>query len=160
MCIRDRLYTVKHVVDGVEQTADTKTYTGKAWINEKNPTIKIEAGSLAQKTYTGYTFKSIDTTAQEGDSIASGTTITLTYVRDDGQTKTVGYTVEYYKDGVHVTGDDVETEKSIWVNESLPVSVDVYKRQSRETARRNSSRSLPAPAARWRPAATSSAASL
>ena len=84
---QDTKYTVKHAVDGVEQTADTKTYTGKAWINEKNPTIKIEAGSLAQKTYTGYTFKSIDTTAQEGDSIASGTTITLTYVRDDGQTQ-------------------------------------------------------------------------
>ncbi len=46
-------------------------------------------------------------------------------MRDDSQTKTVGYTVEYYKDGVHVTGDDAETEKSIWVNESLPVSVNM-----------------------------------
>ncbi|WP_300852698.1 InlB B-repeat-containing protein, partial [uncultured Bacteroides sp.] len=51
-------YTVKHVVDGVEQTDDTKTYENTAWINEKNPTIAIEDGSLAQKSYTGYKFSS------------------------------------------------------------------------------------------------------
>ena len=82
-------YTVRHVVDGEEK--DTNTYTGTAWINETNPTIVIEAGSLAQKTYTGYKFESIDTEAKEGDAIASGTVITLTYTKRTDLTYTVKY---------------------------------------------------------------------
>ena len=82
-------YTVRHVVDGEEK--DTNTYTGTAWINETNPTIVIEAGSLARKSYTGYKFESIDTKAKEGDAIASGTVITLTYVKRTDLTYTVKY---------------------------------------------------------------------
>uniref|UniRef100_UPI0040274703 InlB B-repeat-containing protein n=1 Tax=Faecousia sp. TaxID=2952921 RepID=UPI0040274703 len=43
-------YTVKHIVGGEEEYSHT--YTGTAWINETNPTIVIEEGSLEQKTYT------------------------------------------------------------------------------------------------------------
>ena len=75
-------YTVKHIVGGEEEYSHT--YTGTAWINETNPTIVVEEGSLEQKTYIGYKFESIDTEAKEGDAIASGTVITLTYVRDNG----------------------------------------------------------------------------
>ena len=83
-------YTVKHVVNGVEQTDDTKTYNGTAWINETAPTIVIKEGSLAKNTYTGYKFDSMTPNAKEGDSVASGTTITLNYVKDS-----FGYTVNH-----------------------------------------------------------------
>ena len=82
-------YTVKHIVGGEEEYSNT--YTGTAWINETNPTIVVEAGSLTQKTYTGYKFESIDTEAKEGDAIASGTVITLTYVKRTDLTYTVKY---------------------------------------------------------------------
>ena len=35
-------YTVKHTIEGVEQTADTRNYEDTAWINEKNPTIVVD----------------------------------------------------------------------------------------------------------------------
>ena len=94
---QDTSYTVRHVVDGEVKASDT--YTGTAWINETNPTIVIKAGSLAQKTYTGYKFESIDTEAKEGDAIASGTVITLTYVKDETQTQDTSYTVRHVVDG-------------------------------------------------------------
>ena len=117
-------YTVRHVVDGEEK--DTNTYTGTAWINETNPTIVIEAGSLAQKTYTGYKFESIDTEAKEGDAIASGTVITLTYVKDDEQTKNTKYTVKYTINGVEQTADGFEVTGTAWVNDN-PAKITIAK---------------------------------
>ena len=52
---------------------DSKTYEGTAWINEENSTIEIKEGSLAKNTYVGYKYDSIDTSAKEGDKVASGT---------------------------------------------------------------------------------------
>ena len=114
-------YTVRHVVDGEEK--DTNTYTGTAWINETNPTIVIEAGSLAQKTYTGYKFESIDTKAKEGDAIASGTVITLTYVRDNGQTQKTTYTVQHMVEGETEPRNTDTYEDTAWVNETDPTII-------------------------------------
>ena len=111
-------YTVKHVVAGEEQTADTKTYSGTAWINDTDPQIVIQAGTLAQKSYTGYKFDSISPNVKEGDEVDSGTVITLTYVKDDSQTKDLSYTVEYYKDDVKVEGDTQTVTVSVWINDS------------------------------------------
>ena len=100
-------YTVQHKVDG--EIRDTKTYTGTAWINDNPAMIQIEAGSLAPKTYEGYTFAGIDTTAKEGDSIASGTVITLTYtLRTD-----LSYKVEYYYTGANAPFDTYQSEANV-----------------------------------------------
>ena len=72
-------YTVKHFVGGVEQTKDTKTYTGTAWVNEENPTIVIGEGTLTPNNYTGYEFDSITPSVSEGESVASGSVIVLNY---------------------------------------------------------------------------------
>lgn len=80
-------YTVRHVVDGVEQTADTAEYTSTAWVNDDPAMIAVQEGSTAPKAYTGYKFDSISTDAAE---VESGTTITLTYVKDS-----FPYTVNY-----------------------------------------------------------------
>ena len=113
---QDTSYTVKHVVDGKEQTGDTRTYTGTAWINEEAPTIEIKAGSVDAKTYTGYKFASMSPNVKAGDKVASGTVITLTYVKDESQTKTLSYTVEYYKDGVKVDADTQTVKEEVWIN--------------------------------------------
>ena len=114
-------YTVRHIVDGEEK--DTNTYTGTAWINETNPTIVIEAGSLEQKTYIGYKFESIDTEAKEGDAIASGTVITLTYVRDNGQTQKTTYTVQHMVEGETEPRNTDTYEDTAWVNETDPTII-------------------------------------
>ena len=114
-------YTVKHIVGGEEEYSHT--YTGTAWINETNPTIVIEAGSLAQKTYTGYKFESIDTEAKEGDAIASGTVITLTYVRDNGQTQKTTYTVQHMVEGETEPRNTDTYEDTAWVNETDPTII-------------------------------------
>ena len=118
-------YTVRHVVDGEEK--DTNTYTGTAWINETNPTIVIEAGSLAQKSYTGYKFSSMSPAdVKEGDAVASGTVITLTYVKDDEQTKNTKYTVKYTINGVEQSADEVEVTGKAWVNDN-PAKITIAK---------------------------------
>ena len=112
---KDTKYTVVHKVDGVEK--ESKEYTGTAWVNELKPEITVETGSLAEKTYPGYKFDSMDPKVKEGDKVASGTIITLNYVRDDSQTKPTKYTVRYTIEGVEQENDKIEVEGSAWVND-------------------------------------------
>lgn len=120
LATKDTTYTVKHVVDGVEQTNDTKTYTGTAWVNEENPTILIEAGSLAQNTYAGYKYEGISPSVSEGGLISSGATITLTYVKDESQTQPTSYTVKHVVDGEERTEDTQTYTGTAWVNDENP----------------------------------------
>ena len=112
-------YTVKHVVGGVEMAADTKTYHSTAWINDESPEIAIQEGSLAQNTYAGYKYTGTQPSAV-GEKVASGATISLIYVRDDGQTKPTSYSVEYYKDGAKVEADSYSVNGTAWINEENP----------------------------------------
>ena len=116
---QDTNYTVKHVtvLDGVETEQASDTYTSTAWINEQNPMIAIEEGSLDQKTYTGYKFDSISVD-ENATEVASGTTITLKYVKDDAQTQDTNYTVKYFVDGVEQTDDAVEKTSTAWINDN------------------------------------------
>lgn len=114
-------YTVKHVVDGAERTADTKTYNSTAWIGEANPTIAIEEGSLAQKSYEGYKFDSMSV-AEGTKEVASGTTITLTYVpRTD-----LSYTVNYYLQGTTVkVADSKKIDDQTFGTEVTEEAIDI-----------------------------------
>ena len=112
---QDTEYTVVHKVDGVEK--DSKKYTGTAWVNDENPEITVEEGSLAEKTYPGYKFDSMKPEVKEGDKVPSGTTITLNYVKDDSQTQPTKYTVRYTIEGVEQENDKIEVEGSAWVND-------------------------------------------
>lgn len=84
-------YTVQHKVDGKIIDEDTKTYTNTAWINETNPTIAIVPGSLSPKSYDGYKYVGMEPEIIT-DTVASGTTITLTYEKRTD----LSYTVHYY----------------------------------------------------------------
>ncbi len=116
-------YTVKHVVDGVEQTDDTKSYYGTAWINDQNPQIAIQEGSLAPKTYPGYKYASTSPNVAVGDQVANGSEITLTYVKDDEQTKTLTYTVKHTVEGVEQTDYTQSYTETVWVNAGNKLAV-------------------------------------
>ena len=108
-------YTVQHVVAG--EVKDSQDYTSTAWINEQNPMIAIEEGSLDQKTYIGYKFDSISVDANTTE-VANGTTITLTYVKDEGQTQPTNYTVHYTINGEEQEADKVEVTSTAWINDN------------------------------------------
>ena len=76
------IYTVKHVVGGVEQTDDEIVVKGTAWVNDEPAMIKIADGSLDKKTYEGYAFDFMDP-AVVGETVVSGTIITLYYDVDE-----------------------------------------------------------------------------
>ena len=108
-------YTVKHVVAGVEQTADTKTYTSTS--TDIPAMIAIVTGSLDQNTYPGYKFDSISV-AEGTTKVESGTTITLTYVKDDSQANDLAYTVKHVVDGEDAPRATFTGEaKGVWVND-------------------------------------------
>lgn len=120
---QDTSYTVKHVtvLDGVETEQASATHEGTAWINETAPTIEVADGTLAQNTYTGYKYDRMDPAVSEGDSVANGTVITLYYVLDPGQTKTLSYTVNYYKDGEFAENISVEQTVQVLQPDTLTV---------------------------------------
>lgn len=117
-------YTVQHKVDG--EVKDSQKYTAKVWVNA-DAEITIQEGSLAAKTYTGYKYDN-NVTHKVGDVINSGTIITLTYSKDNTQTKELSYTVEYYKNNVKVVDDtQIETE-AVWINSTQRIlTVDATK---------------------------------
>ena len=95
-------YTVQHKVDGKIIEEDTKTYTNTAWINEAKPTIAIVPDSLSPKSYDGYEYVGMEPEIIT-DTVASGTTITLTYEKRTD----LSYTVHYYlKDTTKQVADD------------------------------------------------------
>ena len=81
--------------------------------------ITVEEGSLAQKTYTGYKYESMDPVTTEGSEVASGTVITLTYVKDDSQTQQTKYTVQHKVEGE--IRDSQEYTSTAWVNDEDPM---------------------------------------
>ena len=78
---KETKYTVKHVVNGIEQTADTQTYTKTVWINAADK-LEIQEGSIDPKNYAGYKYESMNPEVTSGDEVADGTIITLNYVVD------------------------------------------------------------------------------
>lgn len=99
-------YTVQHKVDGKIIDEDTKTYTNTAWINETNPTIAIVSGSLSPKSYDGYKYVGMEPEII-ADTVASGTTITLTYEKRTD----LSYTVHYYlKNTTKKVADDMKVD--------------------------------------------------
>ena len=108
-------YTVQHVIG--DKVQDTAKYTATAWINDQNPMIEIQEGSVDAKSYTGYKFASISPEVTAGDKVTSGDTITLTYVKDDQVTKTLDYTVRYVVGGIERTELTNKYTKPVWINE-------------------------------------------
>ena len=116
-------YTVQHMVEGETEPRNTDTYEDTAWVNETDPTIIVKAGTLAEKSYTGYKFSTISPSVQEGDAVESGKVITLTYVRDNGQTQKTTYTVQHMVEGETEPRNTDTYEDTAWVNETDPTII-------------------------------------
>ena len=103
-------YTVNHVVDGV--TKATATYSDLVDIN-KEKVITVTSASLTPNVYTGYKLAGISHNA--GDKVASGTVVTVNYVKDETQTKTIRYTVNHVAGGNIVLTNEVSAK--VWIND-------------------------------------------
>ena len=110
-------------MDGEEKIDDRGTYTGTAWVNDVNPQITIKTGSLAPKTYPGYKYVSINPDVNDGDQVASGSEIVLTYVKDDEQTKTLKYTVKHTLEGAEQADYTKSYTATVWINDADTLSV-------------------------------------
>ena len=88
-------YTVKHVVDGVERTDDTRVYDGTAWINEQSPTIVVAGDTIQPKAYEGYRYVSTTPAVVDGQAVPDGTTVVLAYEADFSSLSATGFEVTY-----------------------------------------------------------------
>ena len=108
-------YTVEYYKDDVKDDSKTDVIPNDIWVNDNVQPVQSENINTTDKFGSGYRFEKTDP-ATIPTTIADNGVIKVYYVRDDGQKKTVSYTVEYYKDNVK---DDSKTEtfnNNIWVN--------------------------------------------
>ena len=77
------------------------------------------------KADTGYCFDKWTPELPTSESkVTADAVYTANFVKDASQTKEISYTVEYYKDGIHVTADDVVVSKDVWINDGTTLEVD------------------------------------
>ena len=123
---QDTSYTVKYTIEGVEQAADTLTVTGTAWVNDDPAQIAIAEGGIPAPAdkYVGY---KLDEANPEypaaGTLVNSGAEYVVNYVIDETQTKTLRYTVNYFKDGEFAEGIPVEQTVQVLQPDTLTVQL-------------------------------------
>ena len=106
-------YTVTYLLDG-EQYGAVETYA----LNQPINPLRAEPEKEGY-TFSGWTPNELPTVMPSKNITIEGYfTVDPTDVRD------LSYTVEYYKDGVHVEGDDETVTKSVWSGTNMmPVDV-------------------------------------
>lgn len=111
-------YTVRHEVEG--ETRDSFTFEQSVG-NYGSRKIAIKQESLKPWEYTGYKYDRRDPWIIEGEAVDDGTVITIKYVKDLSQQKTVSYTVLHKVDG-KIVDQMVHTTK-IWINAANEIPV-------------------------------------
>ena len=100
-------YTVEYYKDGKKVENDTQKVTETKQVLESD-TLTIKKGEInVTNKYVGYKFEKTNPETIPSE-INNGGIIKVYYILDDGQTKTLTYTVNYYKDGILVK-EDTET---------------------------------------------------
>ena len=123
---KDLSYTVEYYKDGVKVDTDTQTVTKTVQVLEPN-TLTVDMSKInTTDKYYGYKLEKTDP-APIPESIEDKGTIKVYYVKDDGQTKDLSYTVEYYKDGEKVDTDTQTETKTVQVLEPNTLTVDKSK---------------------------------
>ena len=109
--------TVDYKLGDEVQTEDHVDLTATVQVLEPD-TLSTE--SVVAKTYTGWKLDNITINGEEVDSLPAtvnnGDAVVYNYVVDESATKTLSYTVEYYKDGVKVEGDTETVTETVWIN--------------------------------------------
>ena len=115
-------YTVEYYKEGVKVESDTQVETITVQVLAPDTmTVDKAKINLADK-YLGYKTENVVIP----DTVNSGDVIRVDYVIDENQTKTLGYTVEYYKDGIKQETDTDNISIDVQILE--PDTITVYKR--------------------------------
>ena len=97
-------YTVEYYKDGKKVENDTQKVTETKQVLESD-TLTVKKGEInVTNKYVGYKFEKTNPETIS-DSINDKGVIKVYYVFDEGQTKELSYTVEYYKNGKKVEND-------------------------------------------------------
>lgn len=111
-------YKVCHEVEGI--TRDSFIFeqgTGNCGDHK----IVVKQESLKPRKYIGYKYDRREPWIKEGETVDDGMVITVKYIKDLSQQKTVTYTVQHKVDG-RIVEQTVHTTK-IWINEANRIPV-------------------------------------
>ena len=88
---------------------------------------KIASVTVNNVPVTGFEIGEGGTYTYSNEHVTEDIEVVVTTVKDDGQTKELSYTVEYYKDGVKVDADTQTEKKTVQVLEPDTLTVDKSK---------------------------------
>ena len=108
-------YTVEYYYDGIINTEKTEKSAAK---------YNSVVNDYTDKCDTGYKFEKVEGLPLTIATDESRNVIRVYYVKDEGQTKNITYTVKYFKDGTEVTEDQQTKTDTVWVNASSNMTVD------------------------------------
>ena len=108
-------YWVKHVIDNGDGTTTLRAIEMKSETVAKGQSVTVEEKDVEKKAFEGYKYGSADKLPSEFTDNSSSNIITLYYVKDETQTKTLSYTVEHYLDNALQTADTMTVEEKVWV---------------------------------------------
>ena len=103
-------YTVEYYKDDVLQEGDTQVVEERVQLLQPDLIDVNKAEINTMNKYVGYRLQRLEP-ARIPDQVSTGTVIKVYYTVDPTQTKDIGYTVEYYKDGV-VQAEETKTVKT------------------------------------------------
>ena len=107
-------YWVKHVIDNGDGTT-LRAIEMKNEAVDKGKSLTVAEADVEKKAFEGYKYGSADKLPSEFTDNSSSNIITLYYVKDETQTKTLSYTVEHYLDNALQTADTMTVEEKVWV---------------------------------------------
>ena len=108
-------YWVKHVIDNGDGTTTLRAIEMKSETVAKGQSVTVAEADVEKKTFEGYKYDRADKLPSTFTDNSSSNIITLYYVKDETQTKTLSYTVEHYLDNALQTADTMTVEEKVWV---------------------------------------------
>ncbi len=108
-------YWVKHVIDNGDGTTTLRAIEMKSETVAKGQSVTVVEKDVEKKTFEGYKYDRAVTLPSTFTDNSSSNSITLYYVKDETQTRTLSYTVEHYLDNALQTADTATVEEKVWV---------------------------------------------
>ena len=114
-------YTVKYDLNG--GTAEP-AISSEDYLAGQTATVTSVVPEKTGYTFTGWKWNNATYKAEDSITVNSDITLVAQWEKNSEETKTLSYTVEYYKDGVLVEDDTQTVEKVVWVNDPDTLTVD------------------------------------
>ena len=108
-------YWVKHVIDNGDNNTTLRAIEMKSETVAKGQSVTVAEKDVEKKTFEGYKYDRAVTLPSKFTDNSSSNSITLYYVKDETQTRTLSYTVEHYLDNALQTADTATVEEKVWV---------------------------------------------